>query len=203
MMTTASSAVGRIGPNAILQCMAVLEEALGAERGHALMGRAGLQRHVDTPPQQMVDEHDVQLLHQALRSELGTTLARTLARAAGMATGDYLLAHRIPPPARAVLPRLPAAWASRLLLAAIARHAWTFCGSGEFKVLEPRRPRSARVSLSASPTAADAHADEPLCDYFAATFERLYQSLVDSRSRVVEIECTSMGAPSCVFEITW
>jgi divinyl protochlorophyllide a 8-vinyl-reductase len=198
-----NTAVGRIGPNAILQCMAVLEATLGPERGHALMGRAGLGRHVAEPPQQMVDEHDVQALHRALRAELGTALARTLARAAGLATGDYLLAHRIPAPARALLPRLPASWASRLLLAAIARHAWTFCGSGEFRVLPRPHARAACVSLSASPTAAGTRAEEPLCDYFAATFERLYQSLVDPRARVVETECTAMGAASCVFEITW
>jgi divinyl protochlorophyllide a 8-vinyl-reductase len=198
-----SAAAGRIGPNAILQCMAVLEAALGPGRGHALMQRAGLERHVLAPPQQMVDERDVQALHRTLRAELGTTLARALAREAGLATGDYLLVHRIPALARALLPRLPAAWASRLLLAAIARHAWTFCGSGEFRIHPSPRPLTVRVSLSASPTAAGAHAGEPLCDYFAATFERLYQSLVDSRARVVETECAAMGAPSCVFEITW
>ena len=48
----------------------------------------------------------------------GVGPARALGRAAGLATGDYLLAHRIPAVARALLPRLPAGLAARLLLAA-------------------------------------------------------------------------------------
>lgn len=196
-------APGRIGPNAILQCMAQLDGALGPEAAASLMGQAGLAGHVRHPPQQMVDERDVHALHQTLRAALGVGPARALGRAAGLATGDYLLAHRIPAVARALLPRLPAGLAARLLLAAVSRHAWTFCGSGRFDVLPADGGRPLRVSLCGSATSVGARSAEPLCDYFAATFERLFQSLVHPRTRVVETACMAMGAPSCEFEIRW
>jgi divinyl protochlorophyllide a 8-vinyl-reductase len=198
-----NATAGRIGPNAILQAMAALTAELGMGAGQALMRRAGLGRHVDAPPAQMVDERDVQALHRALRAELGITRARALGREAGLRTGDYLLAHRIPPIARAILPWLPARWASRILLAAVARHAWTFCGSGIFSIHPPTGSTPLRVSLTGCATCVATRAEEPLCDYFAATFERLFQVLVHPNTRVRELACQAMGAPACVFEIRW
>lgn len=194
---------GRIGPNAILQCMVQLDAACGAAAGADLMRRAGLGAYVERPPQQMVDEREVRALHETLRAVLGIGPARALGRAAGLATGDYLLKHRIPAVARVLLPRLPAGLAARLLLAAVSRHAWTFCGSGRFDVRPADGGRPLRVSLCGSATSVGAQSAEPLCDYFAATFERLFQSLVHPRTRVVETACMAMGAPSCEFEIRW
>lgn len=195
--------IGRIGPNAILQGLVALTDAVGEPAARALMAHAGLQAHVDRPPTRMVDERDVQALHLTLRRELGVARARAIGRHAGLLTGDYLLAHRIPGPARAVLPRLPAAWASRALLMAIRQHAWTFCGSGVFAVLPAAGGAPVRVSISSTATARATRADEPLCDYFAATFERLYQVLVHPATEVREVACTAMGDPACIFEIRW
>jgi divinyl protochlorophyllide a 8-vinyl-reductase len=198
-----AAAVSRIGPNAILQTMAVLQAALGVAGCAALMQRAGLQAHVVDPPQQMVDERDVVALHRALRAELGVARARALSHAAGLATGDYLLAHRIPRLARLLLPRLPAAWASRALLSAIGAHAWTFCGSGVFSVQHARAGQPLRLTIAGCATSRAALADEPLCDYYAATFERLFGVLVHPRTLVREVACAAMGAPACVFEVDW
>ena len=195
--------IGRIGPNAILQGLVALTDAVGEPAARALMAHAGLQAHVDSPPTTMVDERDVQALHRTLRRELGVPRARAIGRHAGLLTGDYLLAHRIPAPARAVLPRLPAAWASRALMLAIRQHAWTFCGSGVFAVLPAVRGEPLRVSISSTATGRGTQADEPLCDYFAATFERLFQVLVHPATEVQEIACTAMGDPACIFEIRW
>ncbi|MFO1328690.1 MAG: bacteriochlorophyll 4-vinyl reductase [Rubrivivax sp.] len=192
--------IGRIGPNAILQVLVALSDAVGEPAARALMAHAGLQGHVDDPPTAMVDERDVQVLHRTLRRELGIDRARAIGRHAGLLTGDYLLAHRIPAPARLMLPRLPAAWASQALMLAVRQHAWTFCGSGVFAV-RPGTPL--RVSISSTATARGTQADEPLCDYFAATFERLFQVLVHPATEVRELECTAMGAAACVFEIRW
>lgn len=198
-----NTAAGRIGPNAILQAMAALTTELGRAASEALMRRAGLGQHVERPPTQMIDERDVQALHRTLRAELGIPRARALGRDAGHRTGDYLLAHRIPPLARAVLPWLPARWASRILLAAIERHAWTFCGSGAFRIYPPTGTTPLRVSLTGCATCVDTTVDEPLCDYFAATFERLFQVLVHPHTQVRELTCQAMGAVACVFEIRW
>jgi len=134
--------------------------------------------------------------------------ARALGAEAGRKTGDYLLAHRIPRAMRWLLPKLPAAWAARLLLAAIRRHAWTFCGSGHFEVQPARRGHPLRLLLQGSATSSSESSStpsskEPLCDYFAATFERLFQVLVSPATRVTETACMAMGAPACVFEVRW
>lgn len=198
-----ASTTARIGPNAILQCMAALRASHGEAACVALMRDAGLLHHVAHPPQAMVDEADVQALHRTLRQTLGLAQARALGAQAGRATADYLLAHRIPGPMRRILPHLPAGLAMRVLMAAVRRHAWTFCGSGRFGVMPPAGGAPWRVSLEGSATSHEAEAREPLCDYFAATFERLCQVLVAPTASVDETACMAMGAPACVFEIRW
>ena len=193
----------RIGPNAITQCMAALQADLGLAGSRALMDQAGLQAHVQHPPQHMVDEADVIALHRTMRSTLGVAKAQALARVAGQRTGDYLLANRIPRPVQWALKRLPAAWAARVLLAAITRHAWTFCGSGCFEVLPARQAREVQVSITGCITCHGEQAVQPLGDYYAATFERLFSVLVHPAARVVESACEAQGAPACVFDIGW
>jgi divinyl protochlorophyllide a 8-vinyl-reductase len=138
-----------------------------------------------------------------MRAELGIPRARALSRTAGRTTGDYLLANRIPGPARWLLPKLPAALAARLLLKAIAGHAWTFCGSGAFSYVLGAGQTPLRVSIADCATCRGEQASQPLCDYYAATFERLFGALVHPRSQVSEVACSAMGAPACVFEIRW
>ncbi|WP_310740712.1 bacteriochlorophyll 4-vinyl reductase [Ideonella alba] len=197
-----SAAAGRIGPNAILQVMAVLRAGPGEAACRAVLAQAGLAAYADTPPQTMVDEAQVQALHRVLREHGSVAEARGIGRAAGLATGDYLLAHRIPRPMRWLLPHLPATWSARVLLVAIRRHAWTFCGSGQFSA-QLLRPGRVQLRLQGSATSRGVQADEPLCDYFAATFERLFQALVSPASRVQEVACAAMGAPACEFELDW
>jgi divinyl protochlorophyllide a 8-vinyl-reductase len=200
---TTATASGRIGPNAITQCMAALQADLGQSACAALMAHAGLQAHVNQPPQQMVDEADVMALHLMMRAELGIERARALSRVAGRSTGDYLLANRIPQAAQRLLRRLPPRWAGQALLAAVTRHAWTFCGSGEFRVLPSPGPKQLRVSITHCVTCRGERADQPLCDYYAATFERLFEVTVHPGTRVVETACEAMGDPACVFDIGW
>jgi len=40
------------------------------------------------------------------------------------------------------------------------------------------------------------------CDFYAATFERLFARLVQARARVVEISCHAMGGSDCTFATT-
>jgi divinyl protochlorophyllide a 8-vinyl-reductase len=200
---SAAAAAGRIGPNAITQCLAALRADLGPAASAALMAHAGLHAHVSRPPQQMVDEADVQALHHMMRAELGIARARALSRVAGFTTGDYLLAHRIPMAAQRLLGLLPCKLAGQALLAAVTRHAWTFCGSGQFQVLLSPGPKRLRVSITHCITCRDERADQPLCDYYAACFERLFQVIVHPRTRVVETQCEAMGAAACVFEMAW
>jgi divinyl protochlorophyllide a 8-vinyl-reductase len=194
--TTASGA--GIGPNAITRVAEALAQAAPARV--AVFASAGLAHYLRAPPEAMVDETEVVRLHRALRSVLGEREARRVARRAGELTGDYLLAHRIPAAAGRVLRALPAALAAPLLLAAIRRHAWTFAGSGLFTATAGR---PVRLAIEGNPLCRGAAADEPLCDYYAATFERLFQALAHPRARVVETDCEACGADACRFEARW
>lgn len=190
---------GRIGPNAILQvAQALLEhdETLPSR----VFSTAGLRHHLDTPPERMVDEDEVSRLQQALHAELGTTEARAISRRAGARTGDYLLTHRIPRRIQPILRRMPASWASRVLLHAIGKHSWTFAGSGTFH-FSAKYPVS--LEIAGCPICRHLHADQPVCDFYAATFEQIFRSLVHPASRCRQLSCAAAGADACVFRIEW
>jgi divinyl protochlorophyllide a 8-vinyl-reductase len=198
-MTAATPGRGLIGPNAITQLAAALPARVGREGTESLFARAGLAQHLRAPPQAMVDEEDVRQLHVQLRAQLGAAAA-DVAREAGRRTADYLLARRIPRPVQAVLKRLPASWAARLLLAAIHRHAWTFVGSGQFTALAGK---PVVLTLRDNPLCRGLTSALPACDFYAACFERLFQVLVDANACVAEVACEACGAAACRFEIAW
>ncbi len=193
----ATAHAGRIGPNAILRVAEALQRRGCADE---VFGAAGLAHHLARPPDAMVDEDDARRLHAALRSTLGPREAEQVAREAGEATAAYLLAHRIPKPVQALLRRLPAPLAARVLLAAITRHAWTFAGSGSF---EARPGRPAVLTIRHNPLCRGLASDTPACAYYAATFERLFRVLVQRGSVVTETRCEARGDASCRFEIRW
>jgi divinyl protochlorophyllide a 8-vinyl-reductase len=210
---------GRIGPNAVTRLAEALDELHGPPATDAVFGAAGLLRYRRAPPAAMVDEAVVTSLHAALRDVLTPVDAAAVARRAGALTGDYLLAHRIPAPVRALLRALPAPWAARLLVRAMASHAWTFAGSGAFSSVtvsgrlapgaktspqhdEPGRARL-ELAVRSCPLCRGASAPAPLCDYFASTFERLFAALVSRSARVHESTCQATGASACRFEVRW
>ena len=184
----------RIGPNAILQHLPVLDDAIGERLRSALLHRAG----VAEPPADagMLPEDEVARLHHAVRLFLPDR-APDIQRAAGLATGDYILAHRIPRLAKWLIRVLPAPLGARLLALAITKHAWTFAGSGAFRVLGYG---PLRVEIRDNPLAQQA-AEAPICHWHAAVFERLFDALVWPDVHVVEEHCTAMGAPACIFRI--
>jgi divinyl protochlorophyllide a 8-vinyl-reductase len=87
-----------------------------------------------------------------------------------------------------------------VLLAAIARHAWTFAGSGEFNA---HVGRCVELTLHHNPLCRGWHSEGPACDFYAATFERLFRALVHPRAQVVEVSCEACGADACRFEVRW
>ena len=197
-----TDAVARIGPNAIIRVAEALTARFGAGAAAEVFQDAGLAHYLAAPPEQMVDERDVNALQRALRLRLGVTEARAVSFDAGLRTGDYLLAHRIPRPAQRVLRWLPAGPSSRLLLKAVGQHAWTFSGSGDFSFTKPAG-RSVQVSIAGCPICRGAQATEPLCDFYTGAFERLFRTLVHRRTEVCEISCQAEGASACVFEMRW
>jgi len=196
----ADDPVARIGPNAITQVAAALDRTLGATTTRRLFGLAGLDGYLLRLPQTMVPETEVMQLHRVMRERLDSQTLADIARRAGLGTGDYLLAHRIPGPAQRLLRLLPRPLAGRALLAAISRHAWTFAGSGRFSCVAGN---PTVLTIEGCPICRGTRAVAPACDYYTATFERLFGRLVSRRAVVTEIECAATGAAHCRFEIRY
>jgi divinyl protochlorophyllide a 8-vinyl-reductase len=152
---------------------------------------------LDGPPSDkgMMPEVPAARLHHAVRTHLGTAAPWVLAEA-GRATGDYILAHRIPHVAQLLLRSLPAVLSAPLLKAAIAKHAWTFAGSGDFST----RPGLV-FEIARNPVIAGESASAPICHWHAAVFERLFRTLVDDHLRAVETTCCACGDHTCRFEL--
>lgn len=185
---------GLIGPNAVLQLLPVLERVEGRAGAAGMLARAGLR---DVPDgSRMIPEGDAARLHHLLRAETGPR-APALAAEAGRRTADYILAHRIPRFVQIALRALPAPLAARALARAIAKHAWTFAGSGRFRVVSPWC-----FEIAHNPIIRGESSDTPLCHWHAAVFARLYQVLVHPRVQCDETHCAALGgAPVCRFEL--
>lgn len=172
----------RIGPNAILQLVAILDQEVGRAARDRVMQSAGQV----VPPEGagMWPEAACRAVHLTVYRDLPYRADALMAKA-GAATADYILANRIPGPAKALIRALPAPLGARLLTAAITRHAWTFAGSGQFRVTG-HRPLT--VEIENNPLTPGA--GRP-CHWHAAVFTRLYQALVWPDARVETTETPS------------
>lgn len=183
---------GLIGPNTVLQTEAALIAAGGRALARRVFERAGLVALLRTRPEAMIDQALARALFDALYAELPGPQARDVARQAGRLTGAYILAHRIPKPAQALLKRLPARFAGPMLLKSIARHAWTFAGSGLCAVT-PGPP--VQLTITGNPIAV------PGCVWHTGVLEVLFQTLVSKNAQVRHTRCEHAGAGACAFEI--
>lgn len=184
-----------IGPNAILQLLPHLEARFGADGIRDMLDLAGVEKIPDGTA--MIPEEEAARLHRIVRLR-APGAATELAVLAGTATADYILAHRIPGVAQAILKALPAPLAARALTAAIRKHAWTFAGSGRFAAVGPWV-----FEIHDNPLIRGETSDAPLCAWHAAVFERLFRVLAASDCRCVETCCGAQpGHDLCRFEIT-
>lgn len=189
----------RIGPNALIQTVGALEEERGPQETRRFLRRIGRGDLAEQLPTKMVDELAFISLIGAIRADMGLEAAgRVLARS-GERTAAYLLANRIPAPARAVLPLLPRRLGLSLLLRAIAGHAWTFAGGGRFSYSVDRA--GATLRLGSCPECRGMAAAEPLCRYYESCFQALLRPLIDRRLVVREVACIGQGGGACVFEV--
>ena len=192
--------MARIGPNAVIRVAEALDAVEGRPEAERLFEAAGLRRYLAEPPREMVEEGEVRKLHAVLHHRLGDARARSVAWIAGRRTADYLLAHRIPRPVQRVLELLPRPPAARLLSHAIGRNAWTFVGSGRLAI-EPGNPTLFRIAHC--PLCRDCAADAPACDYYFATFERLFSVLVHPDATARETACSATGDAECRITVRW
>lgn len=191
--TEPATAGAVIGPNAVLQLAEALRADGGEAAARAVFDAAGLGALLDRPPEAMVDEHLPAALFKALFS-VRPADAPAIAADAGRRTADYIMANRIPGAVCTLLRLLPAPLASRLLLNAIARNAWTFAGSGT-------------CTVSAGQPAVIAIRDNPMampgCAWHADVFRRLFGRLVHRSVSVRHAACCHEGGNTCQFEIRY
>lgn len=193
-----SPTAARIGPNAIIQVAASIVAHAGAAEAEQLLATTSWTLH--RLPSAMVDERDVTALMAAVMTRFPGTPGMRILGESGVRTADYLLRARIPRIAQWLLARLPARLALRALLAAIAKHAWTFAGSARFVVT---RDTAGRIgfSLLGCPVCRGRSANTPTCAYYAATVERLVRVILAPRATVREVRCEAMGHEACHFTI--
>jgi len=183
---------GVVGPNAVLQLIEPLHTHVRSEGLHAVFSQAGVVRYLTQPPLAMVPEEHALRLFKAVWSELPEKLAEKVLAEAGRGTAAYVIANRIPGPARTFLRLLPATLAAPLLCRAIKSHAWTFAGSGRCEASGMRR---IQVDITDNPLAT------PNCPWHSAVLLTMFRSLVN-RSLVLEHSyCCARGDAFCRFEL--
>lgn len=179
---------GLIGPNSAIQLAAALEamgEGRVARAAFAAAGRAVWLRH---PPDTMIPEADAARLFAEVWRRLAPDRAVAVAEEAGRRTGAYILAHRIPRAAQAVLRRLPRPLAAFALRRAIRRAAWTFAGSGHCRL--ERGGRYGTIAIADNPLRL------PGAPWHRGVFTALFAALVDPRA-VAVADCPAAGCADC------
>jgi divinyl protochlorophyllide a 8-vinyl-reductase len=187
----------QIGPNSLIQTGQALAALFGDGTARRIFDRAGIGHRYADPPGTMLDEREPQRLFAVLCDTLSDEDATRVLAEAGHRTGHYLLANRIPKPARRLLPHLPTAITARLLVRAISAHAWTFAGSGRLsgEVRGWRQP-IIHLAIKANPLAT------PGCPWHGAVFERLFSTLTGTRITVLHPRCQAKGNDCCKWTIT-
>jgi divinyl protochlorophyllide a 8-vinyl-reductase len=176
----------------VLQLEQALIEAGGRILAYRIFAEAGFIHLLKDRPNGMIDEAIPALLFKTLFAALRDDSARRIAARAGDLTGEYILKQRIPAPVRLLLKTLPPEWAAPLLLKAIARHAWTFAGSGRCTV---QTGKPAVVTIHANPLAM------PGCAWHRGVFETLFRSLVSRQADVRHVACCNDRATDNQFLI--
>ena len=187
----------RIGPNAIIQTIAVLRDRYGTLVASDLLLRA-TGRGLNDLPSRMVDEAEVRELVALCLERIGAARTRDVLREAGDRTACYLLDNRIPRVVQWLLRALPARPALRLLARAMAQHAWTFAGSGKFVFTAAATPTFA---IRDCPLCRGLTLSTPGCDFYTGTFERLLDTLVRHGTRVTQVESAASGGCCCRYAV--
>ena len=188
----------RIGPNAIIQLAAVLEDRFGRATTEPIL-RHATGFSFETLPGDMVDERTVRAFVERVLTRFGEENAAPLLRDAGHRTGEYLLAHRIPRVVQWLMRVLPARIGLALLLRAMRANAWTFAGSGHFTFRQRRHDTI--LTFTACAMCRDLHHTRPVCDFYAGTFEQLIRRLTHPKASVHELECQAAGGTCCRFVV--
>lgn len=184
----------KIGPNAIIQTVAALQDLHGAAEAATILQQAQHADLNDHLPTEMIHEAEFHTLAAALTAVLGLAQTQQVLRQSGQGTARYLLAHRIPKPFQWLIKQLPWRMGLALLLMAIRQHAWTFVGSGVFTYTLAGQPRL--IIVRENP------ADEAVYSFYTGTFEALLQELINAQIHLHEKTDQVGGATRYVATVT-
>lgn len=185
---------GFVSPQAVLQLASAVDTICGPDAREDLLRDARLFRL--PAPDEPVREEKVARLHRAVWDTLPQSAVMIL-DLAGKTVADHVADVRITRRGRTLLSGLPWPLAAWILGRFAGQHAWTFAGSGEFRILT-----TLSFELSPNPFLRGMHADGPVCHYHRALIGRLYQRLVNPHLACTEIACIAHGAPACRFVLT-
>ena len=187
----------RIGPNSIIQTVAVLREVFTPDELRTLL-TGETASYLSHLPHEMIPEVQFHELVDLLTAQLGVERAGEILYRSGELTADYVRANRIPAPIRTVLALLPAPISLRVFLPAISKHAWTFAGSGAFHFSIGRTPL---VSIGKSVNRDTSKIAAVLCRYYCGAFTQLLRRVVSSRISLREVACQARSGSACVYQI--
>ncbi len=193
-----SPPVARIGAHAIILVADVLRDRLCASFADAVL-RDATHYSLECLPRAMIDEREVRAVVRALVQRLGAPAATAVLREAGRRTADYVIDNHIPIASQLVLRVAPRRVSLALLLQAMQANAWTFVGSGQFAVATV--DGAPQLVVRECAMCRGMHERQPMCDYYAGSFERLLSVLVAPGARVEEVACMAQGADACRFAL--
>lgn len=192
----ARGSTARIGPNSLIQTAAALSDRVGHDVARSIFESLGLGLDFGRTEPGMVPEEKPQRLFRCVCDTCGPVLGHQVLADAGDRTALYLLQHRIPPLAQALLGLLPATLSARLLVRAIARHAWTFAGSGIFSAhVDGWINPVIRLEIRSNPLATDG------CPWHQAVFARLFATILRHAMEITHERCCARGHPCCRWTI--
>lgn len=180
--------------NMILPIHDVLQRFVGVDERDRMFQEAGL-KFLPTP-QDPVRERLVAQLHQAVRNEL-PDLWPDIMRTAGEQAGQVVLDFRLDASARDLLRRLPWSLATWMLVRTTTQNAWTFSGSGEFRVL-----RTSMLEIANNPVTRSEVSKAPVCLFQQTVLETVFSKAIDNRLTCRETQCCASGGDACRFELS-
>lgn len=179
--------------NMILPIHDVLSRFISTDHRDRLFRDAGLK--FLPSPQEPVRERQVAQVHQAVRRELPDDWPHIM-KAAGEMAGRVVLDYRMEPAARDLLRRLPWSLATWMLVRTTTQNAWTFTGSGDFRVV-----KTSTLEIGNNPVTRSEVSKDPVCVFQQTVLETVFSQAIDTRLSFVETACCAAGSKACRFEL--
>ena len=182
-----------ISPALVLHLAEAVRDGLGGTALAEMLDAAEMD-HLPTGAE-LVPEAKVLMFHNALR-DLYPDRAAELLIAGGEQSALDLMAEEISDRATAMLKSAPWPIAAWLISKTIKKSAWTFSGTGAFRVRH-----TLDFEIQDNPLVRGHTAQAPACHWHRGYFGKLYRIMVHPQLECFETACCATGAPSCRFEI--